>query len=107
MGGSGVDSDGVPKWEVDARAVWEIPPLDNNGEPKVATEQELGAWHAGGARVWAYSANAGKNEQGRLELRTGNQLRTTWGWGEWDLVPSRFSGSHEAPQLALSWNGAT
>merc|ERR1712151_76751 len=38
--------------------------------------------------VWGYSANDGQTEQGRIELRSGGAVRTTWGWGTWALLPS-------------------
>jgi len=64
----------------------EPPPLEERGEPPLATAEELCEWDACGARVWGYSANGGQSEQGRLELRTGGLLRTSWGWGEWELI---------------------
>lgn len=62
-------------------------PLESDSPP-VATAEELGEWDCGGVRVWGYSANGGQTEQGRMELRAGGKLRTTWGWGEWALLPS-------------------
>ena len=40
-----------------------------------------------GERVWGYSANGGRSEQGRIEFRSSGKLRTTWGWGTWRLLP--------------------
>jgi len=78
----------VPKWAVDESQLWrKAPPLDNSSTG-LATTEELGEWHANDARVWAYSANGGQTEQGRFELRSGGKLRSTWGWGEWSLLPS-------------------
>jgi len=75
-------------WKVDETQAWrKAAPLES-GSPDVATADELGEWHADGARVWGYSANGGATEQGRIELRSGGKLRTTWGWGEWALLPS-------------------
>lgn len=62
------------------------PPLEERGSPAPASREEVGPFDANGARVWGYSANGGASEQGRLELRAGGLLRTTWGWGEWSLV---------------------
>lgn len=76
-----------PLWAIDEAQAWRTaPPLNPDGSPALATADELGAWHANGARVWGYSANGGLTEQGRLELRANGLLRTTWGWGEWKLV---------------------
>lgn len=91
----------------------EAPPLEARGSPELADAPELCEWDAGGARVWGYSANGGVSEQGRVELRKGGILRTTWGWGEWQLVDAPVSGPKEdggaAPShshnLVLSWNG--
>lgn len=79
--------DEEPKWVVDEASWRKAPPLESTS-PGLATEKELAEWNAAGARVWAYSANGGRTEQGRLELRSGGKLRTTWGWGEWALLPS-------------------
>jgi len=77
-----------PKWEVDEAQVWRKGPELENDSPGLATAEELGEWHCGGVRAWGYSANGGQSEQGRMELRAGGKLRTTWGWGEWALLPS-------------------
>jgi len=68
------------------RSLPEPPPLEERGEPALATADELCEWDACGARVWGYTANGGQSEQGRLEFRTGGLLRTSWAWGEWQLV---------------------
>eukprot|EP00419_Tripos_fusus_P050736 CAMPEP_0172839428 /NCGR_PEP_ID=MMETSP1075-20121228/28552_1 /TAXON_ID=2916 /ORGANISM="Ceratium fusus, Strain PA161109" /LENGTH=714 /DNA_ID=CAMNT_0013683077 /DNA_START=263 /DNA_END=2408 /DNA_ORIENTATION=+ len=75
-------------WQTSAphRSLPEPPPLEERGQPPLATADELCDWDACGARVWGYSANGGQSEQGRLEFRTGGLLRTSWGWGEWGLV---------------------
>jgi len=105
----------------------DAPPLEEKGNPELAADDELGHWSADGARAWSYSANGGLSEQGRLELRTGGLLRTTWGWGDWTLVeaPSHqplapadagagmgniASTSEKVeprPCLSLSWSGIT
>jgi len=86
--GWGVSKVQEPKWEVDESSAWRKgPPLDADSAG-LATAEELKEWDAGGARVWGYSANGGQSEQGRFELRAGGKLRTTWGWGEWALLPS-------------------
>lgn len=61
------------------------PPLVEADAVPLASHEELGAWHADGARVWAYSANGGETVQGKMELRARGRLRTTWGWGTWAL----------------------
>jgi len=79
-----------PQWtgaEDQAQAWRKATPLESDSPP-LASAEELAEWDAGGVRVWGYSANGGQTEQGRLELRTGGKLRTTWGWGEWALLPS-------------------
>jgi superfamily II DNA/RNA helicase len=73
-------------WKVE-NSFRKAPALESDS-PGLATVEELGEWHADGASVWGYSANGGRTEQGRLELRSGGKLRTTWGWGEWALLPS-------------------
>jgi len=88
----------------------EAPPLEERGAPELAGAAELCEWDAGGARVWGYSANGGVSEQGRVELRAGGILRTTWGWGEWHLVDAPLGGPKDAGaapghNLVLSWNG--
>lgn len=67
----------------------------------LATSEELGAWHAKGARVWGYSTNGGMSEQGRLEFYAGGRLRTTWGWGEWKLQENGSTNTY----MSISWNG--
>jgi len=94
-----VNEDEEPLWAVDEAQAWRTaPPLNSDGGPELASEEELGAWNACGARVWGYSANSGFTEQGRLELRTNGVLRTTWGWGEWSLVQAE---PHCPPPLRL------
>jgi len=86
----------------------EPPPLEDMGSPVLATKEEVGAWDAGGARVWSYSANGGATEQGRLELRAGGLLRTTWGWGDWSLVDMQpLEGETPPTCLAITWGGVT
>jgi len=80
----------------------EAPPLEERGNPPLAEAWELAEWDAQGARVWAYSANGGVSEQGRFELRAEGLLRTTWGWGEWALVPSK--PGDPVPQAATFWS---
>lgn len=85
------DSDCWGAWAQDATSSASLPTapaLEDRGSPGLATAEELGVWHADGARVWGYSANGGVSEQGRLELRERGLLRTTWTWGEWALVPA-------------------
>lgn len=87
----------------------DAPPLDSDGGPALATEEEMGQWHAEGARVWGYSANGGITEQGRLEFRTGGRLRTSWSWGTWHLLSSgssaEESGGPDAQHMSISWGG--
>jgi len=73
-----------PQWTEEWR---KAAPLESDSPP-LAKAEELGEWDCGGVRVWGYSANGGQSEQGRMELRAGGKLRTTWGWGEWALLPS-------------------
>jgi hypothetical protein len=79
--------DSEPKWTVDETQWRNAPPLDETS-PCLASPEELGEWHCDNTRVWGYSANGGRSEQGRIELRSGGKLRTTWGWGSWALLPS-------------------
>eukprot|EP00931_Biecheleriopsis_adriatica_P082066 TRINITY_DN55450_c0_g1_i1.p1 TRINITY_DN55450_c0_g1~~TRINITY_DN55450_c0_g1_i1.p1 ORF type:complete len:675 (+),score=146.87 TRINITY_DN55450_c0_g1_i1:25-2025(+) len=89
----------------------EVPPLDENGGPPLATAEELREWNAGGDRIWSYSANGGRSEQGRLEFRSQGKLRTTWGWGTWQLVPALASASgtetDTEQHMAVTWKGVT
>jgi len=113
--GTLADSQGTPAWEVSHWSSNSTPPLDTDAEPALASAEELGEWDAGGARVWGYSANGGRNEQGRMEFRAGGKLRTTWGWGRWHLQAAEGRASSQAesagtlapPHMALSWNGCT
>lgn len=98
--GAGTGPRDAPWQTGEPHSLPEPPPLEERGEPPLATADELGEWDACGARVWGYSANGGQSEQGRIEFRTGGLLRTTWGWGEWELV-------HPGPHAALTWNGMT
>jgi len=93
-----------PAWKP-SEEEFTAPPLEEKGGVDVcslATQHELGDWHAGGARVWGYSANSGVSEQGRVELRTGGVLRTTWGWGEWTLADSSDPVSSAGAALPAS-----
>mmetsp|Transcript_80580 Transcript_80580/g.222925 ORF Transcript_80580/g.222925 Transcript_80580/m.222925 type:complete len:236 (-) Transcript_80580:83-790(-) len=74
------------------------PEAEGADAPPLASAEELGPWDAGGLRVWSYSANGGLSEQGRLEFRSGGRLRTTWGWGDWQLIDDR---------MAITWSGIT
>eukprot|EP00928_Gymnodinium_smaydae_P063757 TRINITY_DN47254_c0_g1_i1.p1 TRINITY_DN47254_c0_g1~~TRINITY_DN47254_c0_g1_i1.p1 ORF type:complete len:720 (-),score=112.43 TRINITY_DN47254_c0_g1_i1:47-2143(-) len=87
-----------------------------DGEYALATASELGCWDAHGARMWAYSANGGESEQGRLQFCAGGKLRTTWTWGEWHLeeaMPDALPTADDAEKLpsktwmSLSWGGVT
>jgi len=101
---SSTKEDGA-KWLVDESQLWRTAPELDASSAGLATADELGEWHADGARVWAYSANGGQTEQGRFELRTGGKLRTTWGWGEWSLLPS--APHCPRPTRACPTNGPT
>jgi len=77
-----------------------LPPLDEQSPP-MASDQELADWHASGRRCWSYSYN-GVTESGRIEFRSQGLLRTSWGWGDWKIMPAG-----PKKHMAVSWSGIT
>lgn len=77
-----------------------LPPVDEQSPP-MASDQELHDWHASGKRCWSYSYN-GVSESGRIEFRSQGLLRTSWGWGDWKIMPAG-----PKKHMAVSWSGIT
>lgn len=84
----------------------QAPRLDS-ASPDLASDTELRLWAFNGERVWSYSANGGRSEQGRIEFRSGGQLRTTWGWGTWQLLPREEVDGELVQHMAITWSGTT